>query len=191
MGKAYYNELDSYACDWLSNLMDANLIAPGHIDNRSIEDVVPSELHGYTQCHFFAGIGVWSHALRRAGWHDDRPVWTGSCPCQSFSAAGKGKGFADERHLWPAWYHLISQCRPPVVFGEQVEAAIRYGWLDLVQTDLEGRGYAFGSAGIPAAGVGAPHIRARLYFVADATGLGQPRWRQQEGITSSSPCLKR
>jgi DNA (cytosine-5)-methyltransferase 1 len=66
-------------------------------------------LRGFTQCHFFAGIGVWSYALRLAGWPDDRPVWTGSCPCQPFSAAGKGAGFADERHLWPAWHHLIRE----------------------------------------------------------------------------------
>jgi DNA (cytosine-5)-methyltransferase 1 len=106
---AYYNEIDKQAAQWLRNLIDAGLIAKGDVDERSIEDVRPGDLRGYTQCHFFAGIGVWSYALRRAGWSDDRPVWTGSCPCQPFSAAGEGAGFADERHLWPAFFHLISE----------------------------------------------------------------------------------
>ena len=127
----YYNEIDPYAADWLRTLILVGLIAPGDVDTRSIEDVTPNDLHGYDQCHFFAGIGGWSLALRLAGWPDDRPVWTGSCPCQPFSAAGKGKGTADERHLWPAWHWLIDQCRPGVIFGEQVEAATRHGWLDL------------------------------------------------------------
>jgi len=78
---AYYNENDPYAAQWLRNLIEAGEIAPGYVDDRSIVDVRPDELDGYTQCHFFAGIGVWSYALRRAGWSDDAPVWTGSCPC--------------------------------------------------------------------------------------------------------------
>ena len=166
MPAAYYNEIDPYAAQWLRNLIAAGHIAPGDVDERSILDVAPDDLAGYVQCHFFAGIGVWSHALRLACWPDDRPVWTGSCPCQPFSVAGVGSGMDDERHLWPYWFHLIEQCRPRVVFGEQVEAAIRHGWLDLVQADLEGIGYACAAAGIPAAGVGAPHIRSRLWFVA-------------------------
>lgn len=165
---AFYNEIDPYAAQWLRNLIAAGHIAPGVVDERSIEDIRPDELAGYTQCHFFAGIGVWSRALRLAGWPDDRPVWTGSCPCQPFSAAGKGVGFDDERHLWPAFHWLISQCRPPVVFGEQVASKDGLQWLDLVQADLEGSGYANGAADLCAASVGAPHIRQRLYWVADA-----------------------
>jgi DNA (cytosine-5)-methyltransferase 1 len=165
---AFYNEIDPYAAAWLRNLIAAGHIAPGVVDERSIEDIEPAELAQYTQCHFFAGIGAWSHALRLAGWPDDRPVWTGSCPCQPFSSAGKGAGFADERHLWPAFHWLISQCRPPIVFGEQVASKDGLGWLDLVQADLEGSGYATGAADLCAAGVGAPHIRQRLYWVADA-----------------------
>lgn len=170
---AYYNEHDPYAAQWLRNLIAAGEIAPGFVDERSIEDVKPSDLIGYTQCHFFAGIGVWSYALRRAGWPDDRPVWSGSCPCQPFSSAGKGEGFADERHLWPAFHHLIRECNPPVVLGEQVASKDSGPWIDLVHTDLEGLGYAFGAVPFPSAGVGAPHIRDRLYWVADATGRGR------------------
>lgn len=169
---AYYNEHDPYASQWLRNLIAAGHIAPGDVDERSIEDVRPSDIDGYKQCHFFAGIGGWSRALRLAGWSDDRPVWTGSCPCQPFSAAGKRAGFADERHVWPAWHHLISQRNPQIVFGEQVASKDGYTWLDLVQTDMESAGYAFGPVVLPAAGVGAPHGRHRIFFVADASGKG-------------------
>jgi len=165
---AYYNEIDPYAAQWLRNLISRGLIADGVVDNRSIVEVTGDDLKEYTQVHFFAGIGVWSHALRLAGWPDSRPVWTGSCPCQPFSAAGKGRGFDDERHLWPEFFRLIQQCRPPVVFGEQVASKDGLAWLDTVYADLEGTGYATTAVDICAAGIGAPHIRQRLYFVADA-----------------------
>ena len=165
---AFYNEIDKYAAAWLRNLIAAGHIAPGVVDERSIEDILPEELLEYTQCHFFAGIGVWSHALRLAGWPDDRAVWTGSCPCQPFSAAGKGAGTSDLRHLWPAFHHLVHHCHPPVVFGEQVASKDGLNWLDLVQADLEVSGYAVGATDMCAAGVGAPHIRQRLYFVAES-----------------------
>jgi DNA (cytosine-5)-methyltransferase 1 len=167
-GPAYYNEIDPIAAKWLRNLIAAGLIAPGDVDERSIEDVRSDDLAGYVQCHFFAGIGVWSYALRAAGWPDDRPVWTGSCPCQPFSAAGHGAGFSDARHLWPHFFHLIRVRRPAKILGEQVASADGLNWLDTVQADLEGTGYAFGAADLCAAGVGAPHIRQRLWWVADA-----------------------
>lgn len=147
MSKAYYNEIDPAMAATLRELMRAGLIAPGDVDERSIEDVLPSELAGYTQCHFFAGFGVWSYALRNAGWPDNRPAWSASCPCQPFSQAGKGDGFADERHLWPAFFHLIQQRKPDVVFGEQVESKVGRAWLDLVQSDLEAINYAVGAVG--------------------------------------------
>lgn len=171
----YVNEIDPYCAQWLQNLMDAGVLPPGHIDTRSIEDVTPNDLAGYTQCHFFAGLGGWIYALDLAGWPRDRPVWTGSCPCQPFSAAGKGTGFADERHLWPAWQHLIAQRKPATVFGEQVAAAVGHGWLDGVVSDLEGLGYAVGSAVLSASAANAPHRRDRLWFVADAERDKQSR----------------
>lgn len=174
MSRAYYNEIDPYAAQWLRNLIDAGHIAPGDVDERSISDVSADDLLGYTQCHFFAGIGVWSHALRRAGWPDDRPVWTGSCPCQPFSAAGRHKGFDDERHLWPIWFDLISQCRPATIVGEQVASAL--DWLDLVSTDLENTGYAFGASDLCAAGFGGAHIRQRIYWIStDPSNIGVQR----------------
>src|SRR3954468_14371813 len=140
---AYYNEVDPYAAQWLRNLITAGHIAPGDVDERSIVDVRADDLRGYTQAHFFAGIGGWSCALRLADWPDDRPVWTGSCPCQPFSSAGGREGFDDVRHVWPFWHWLISQCRPPIVLGEQVASVDGLAWLDLVSADLEGTDYAF------------------------------------------------
>lgn len=177
---AYYNEFDPYAAQWLRNLIAAGHIAPGIVDERSIEDVTPADLTGFTQCHFFAGVGVWSLALRRAGWPDNRPIWTGSCPCQPFSAAGAGAGFADPRHLWPSFAWLIRQRRPAVVFGEQVASKAVEPWVDLVHADLEALGYAFGAVPFPSAGVGAPHIRDRLFWVADANDEGlEGRWQSE------------
>lgn len=200
----YYNDNDPKVAAWLRELIAANLIPPGDVDERSIEDVTKTDLEGYTQCHFFAGIGGWSEALRLAGWPADRPVWTGSCPCQPFSSAGKQKGTKDPRHLWPEFFRLIKECKPPIVFGEQVASAEVVGteleasfviavqsgnyaranklskrlvasksfhyhqrWLDGVRTNLEAENYAVGFAVLGAHSVNAPHIRQRLYWVAD------------------------
>lgn len=181
MTTAYYNENEPYAAQWLRNLVAAGLIAPGDVDERSILDVRPSDLDGYAQCHFFAGLGGWSVALHLAGWDDARPVWTGSCPCQPFSSAGRRKGGADERHLWPRWFGLIRECHPAIVFGEQVARAVGQGWLDQVAADLEGQSYAFAAAVLPACAVDAPHLRNRLWFVADA---GSAELRDEPGRRS-------
>lgn len=176
---AYYNEIDPYAAQWLRNLIDAGHIAHGHVDERSIVEVTANDLAGYRQCHFFAGIGGWSYALRLAGWTDDRPVWTGSCPCQPFSVAGKRTGDGDERHLWPEFLRLIAECKPASVFGEQVASAAGRAWLAAVRTDLETVGYAVGGGDLCAAGIGAPQIRQRLFWVADADYTGREGTERQ------------
>jgi len=178
----YYNEFEPFASKWLKQLIVDGLIPPGDVDDRSIADVKSSDLSGYTQCHFFAGIGGWSRALEIAQWDADRPVWTGSPPCQSFSVAGKGKGKDDERHLWPVFFNLIRECQPPAVFGEQVAAAIRHGWLDDLQSDFEAEGYASGACVLPSGSIGAYHKRDRLFFtakrVADTDTIGHERsWK--------------
>lgn len=178
---AYYNENDPFAAAWLKELIKDNLIAPGDVDERSIEDVTPNDVAPYTQCHFFAGIGGWSYALRLAGWPDDRPVWTGSAPCQPFSSAGKGKGTADKRHLWPSWFWLIRNCQPATIFGEQVSSKKGLAWWDIVATDLEAAGYGCGAFDLCAAGAGAFHLRQRLYFVAHATGKGKRQISVRQG----------
>lgn len=177
---SYYNEIDPYAAQWLCNLIEAGHIARGVVDTRSIEDVHPRDLDGFTQCHFFAGLGGWSLALRLAGWADDRPVWTGSCPCQPFSTAGKGVGFTDERHLWPSWFHLIRECRPSSIFGEQVTASA--DWLALVRCDLEAVGYAVGAMPIEAASAGAPHRRDRFWWTAADPKRHKQPWQE--------PCVR-
>lgn len=172
----YYNENDPNAAQWLRALIAQGGIPDGEVDERSISDVQPIDLIRFSHCHFFAGIGGWALALRLANWPDNRPVWTGSCPCQPFSSAGKGKGTEDERHLWPDFYRLIRECRPATVFGEQVASPLGREWLNGVFVDLESGGYAVAGADLCAAGVGAPHTRQRLYWVADSQndGWGRP-----------------
>jgi DNA (cytosine-5)-methyltransferase 1 len=186
MVNVYYNEFDPFAAAWLQKLMDADLIPSGVIDTRSIHDVQPEDVIGYDQCHFFAGIGGWAYALRLSNW-GDRPVWTGSPPCQPYSTAGKQKGKNDDRHLFPEWFRLIKECKPDTIFGEEVSSAIAFGWLDDAFNDLEAEGYTCGAAVLPACSVGAPHKRDRLWFVGNAEHDGQPAATQQ-GSDRSSVC---
>lgn len=160
----YYNEWDNGAAAWLRELINNKLIPYGYVDERSITEVTPSDLEGFTQCHFFAGIGGWPLALQLAGVPESTRLWTGSPPCQPFSVAGQSRGFDDERHLAPVFLRLIRECKPELLFGEQVAAAIGKHWLDFVLLNLEEKGYTCGAAVLPACSVGAPHKRERLFF---------------------------
>lgn len=182
MSGAFYNEIDPYATQWLRNLIAAGHIAPGDVCETPIQDLDASDIRGYTQYHFFAGIGVWSYALRLVGWPDDQPVWTGSCPCQPFSVAGKQEGFDDDRHLFPAWYRLIEELEPAIVVGEQVASPAGRAWLDHVFAQMEALDFAVGASDLSAASIGAPHIRQRLYFgAARLADGGQPRLQRHAG----------
>lgn len=164
---AYYNEFEPYAAQWLRNLIKAGHIPEGEVDERSITEVEQSDLRGFRQCHFFAGIGGWAYALRLAGWPDDREIWTGSPPCQPFSVIGRQEGFKDSRDLWPVLATLVRERRPAAIMGEQVAEAIAKHWIDRTRTDLEGAGYAFGATVQPACAVNAPHRRNRIWFIAE------------------------
>jgi DNA (cytosine-5)-methyltransferase 1 len=182
----YYNEFDPKAAEWLRELIKAKLIPDGFVDQRSIVDVNPYELTQYTQHHFFAGIGGWSYALRLAGWPDDKPVVTGSCPCQPFSAAGKGLGEKDERHLWPVFRNIVTFLGASVVFGEQVASSAGRDWLARVRVDLESLGYGVGAADLCAAGVNAPHIRQRLYWMANSVRIRRQARARPEQKSSNT-----
>ena len=169
---AYYNEFDPCAAAWLRELIKLGVIMEGEVDERSIADVRADDVRGFVRQHYFAGIGGWDLALQRTGWPLDKPVVTGSCPCQDFSCAGKQKGFEGKRDLWPAFFDLIRECRPERVFGEQVKNAVRHGWLDRLYADLETAGYACGSVVLGAHSAGADHIRQRIYWMADSANHG-------------------
>lgn len=209
MGWAYYNEIDPFAAAWLRALIAKNLIAPGVVDERDIRDVQPTDVAGFVQCHFFAGIGVWSYALRRARVSDDERCWTGSAPCPPFSAAGPNfrcpecntprpvpnavrtgafncircdhEWQADDRHLWPELYRLIRHCRPERVYGEQVASKDGRTWIDIVRASMEMLGYAVGHPDVCAAGLGSPNIRQRLFWVADANRAGSAALARDAG----------
>lgn len=162
------NDNDPKVCAWLSRLVQAGTLPQMDVHCAPIQTIDPKEIIGHDSCHFFAGIGGWPLALQLAGWPDHEPVWTGSCPCQPFSVAGRRRAKSDDRHLWPAWFRLIQECRPATIFGEQVASVDGREWLAGVRNDMESLGYAFGAADLCAAGVGAPHLRQRLYWLAHA-----------------------
>jgi len=182
-----YIDIDPFCCKWMENLIEAGQLPDGIVFQFDVREINPICLNEIDQVHFFAGIGGWAYALELAGWPRDWPVWTGSCPCQPWSVAGRGKREDDERHIWPAWFKIIRECKPPIIFGEQVASPAGRAWLDIVSADLESAGYAVGSANLCACGVGAPHLRQRLYWVADSGSIGQERCSDSKSKTRSKP----
>jgi len=96
-------------------------------------------------------------------------IITGGFPCQPFSVAGKQKGTSDDRHLWPEMFRIIKTFKPRFVIGENVRGIVNIQdgvVFETVCTDLESEGYEVQPFNIPAAGVGAPHRRERIWFIA-------------------------
>jgi DNA (cytosine-5)-methyltransferase 1 len=170
----FYNDIDRHAAAWLRELIKQGHLPPGDVSETPIQELKADELRRYTQVHLFAGIGGWPLALQLAVWDPGRPVWTGSCPCQPFSTAGKRKGEADHRHLWPEMFRLIRECKPGTVFGEQVAGRDGLGWFDGVAADLESDDYAAGAVVLDARSFGCPQRRRRIFWVADAGGTRGP-----------------
>lgn len=182
----YYNEFDPRAAAWLRELIKSELIPDGVVDERSITEISPHDLNGFTQYHFFAGIGGWSLALALAlaGWPEHDPIITGSCPCQPFSlGSADRRGMEDPRHLWPVFSKLIQKLDVCCVIGEQVDDAIPLGWLDEVFADLELAGYACGAAVLPARGYGAEHWRDRLFWGANSSRQGWKRCEPDHSLS--------
>lgn len=177
---ALYSEWEAYPAAWLRNLIAAGHIADGVVDERSIVDLRAADVVGRGQRHLFAGLGGWSYAFRLAGIPDDADAWSLSCPCQGLSVAGLQRGADDDRHLWPVAFEFIAECLPPILFGEQVAGAAGVAWLTAVRADLERIGYAVGAADLAAAGVGAPHIRQRIFF--GAVRLSDADGERRDGI---------
>jgi DNA-cytosine methyltransferase len=111
-------------------------------------------------------------------------IITGGFPCQPFSVAGKQKGTSDDRHLWPEMFRIIKAFKPRYVIGENVRGIINIQdgvVFETVCTDLESEGYEVQPFIIPAAGVGAPHRRERVWIVAN---------REESMVNSNNHGLK-
>lgn len=152
-------------------------------------------------------------------WRGKVNVLTGGFPCQPFSVAGQRKGQEDDRYLWPEMLRAIREIRPTWVIGENVagilsmvqpgsevtvesqaslfkkadkETILEQEYvIETVCGDLEREGYTVQPILIPACGVGAPHKRDRVWFIADRSdarieGLRQGRENEIHELESTS-----
>ena len=122
-------------------------------------------------------------------WRDCIDVLTGGFPCQPFSLAGKRKGTADDRYLWPAMLGVVRTVRPRWVVGENVLGIVNWSQgmvFEQVCADLEAAGYEVQAYLIPAAGVGAPHLRYRTWFVAHrGDARAESSWQERFGAIAA------
>jgi DNA (cytosine-5)-methyltransferase 1 len=116
-------------------------------------------------------------------------ILSGGFPCQPYSVAGKRQGKDDERHLWPAMLDVIRAVRPKWVVGENVRGLVSWNGglvFEEVCADLEDSGYAVQPYLLPAGGVGAPHRRDRIWFVAYREDVG-PSQAKEVGRERGEP----
>lgn len=122
-------------------------------------------------------------------WRGKIDVLTGGFPCQPFSTAGKRKGTADNRYLWPEMLRVIREIRPRWVVGENVLGIVNWdGGLvfEQVHADLEAEEYEVQAFVLPACSVGAPHLRYRVWFVAHANSNRQRVGKDKQIIIPGS-----
>jgi DNA (cytosine-5)-methyltransferase 1 len=121
-------------------------------------------------------------------WRERIDLLTGGFPCQPYSVAGKRLGKDDERHLWPHMLRAVREIAPRWVVGENVRGLVNWNGglvFEEVQADLEAEGYEVQPFILPACGVGAPHQRDRVWFIAkntDQNGRGSKLWKEKSSI---------
>ena len=118
-------------------------------------------------------------------------VITGGFPCQPFSVAGRRQGTGDNRYLWPEMFRIIKEFKPLWIIAENVRGIINIQdgvVFEGVHADLESQNYETQTFIIPAAGVGAPHRRDRVWVVANSRRIirGQQSSRNKESIGSGT-----
>jgi DNA (cytosine-5)-methyltransferase 1 len=157
------------AAEWMGwdNLVSCEI---NDFGRKVLEYYWPNGYH-HDDIHTLTYDKINEELTRRYGadWRSDDIILTGGFPCQPYSAAGKRLGKEDDRHLWPQMCRIIREVRPKWVVGENVLGLVNWNdgmVFDEVQADLEAEGYEVQPYVLPAAGVGAPHRRDRVWFVA-------------------------
>ena len=102
-------------------------------------------------------------------------ILSGGFPCQPFSQAGSQRSTEDPRHIFPYILEGIRECRPSVVFLENVEGIISSktkdgeSVLQYVLRSLEEVGYSATAGVFSASEIGAPHQRKRVFILGYST----------------------
>jgi DNA (cytosine-5)-methyltransferase 1 len=102
----------------------------------------------------------------------DHDVIAGGFPCQPVSYAGSRRAQDDPRWLWPEFFRIVRTVRPRFVVVENVPGLLTAGMGDILG-DLASVGYDAEWTSVPAASVGAPHRRERIFIVAYPHDEGQ------------------
>lgn len=178
----YYNDFDPFCVDLLKKHVALGNLPQGDVDGRNIKLVGADELCGYGAVHLCAGIGGFPLGLSWAGITDQFRILTAGWPCQPHSVAGKQRGAADERELWPEILRVIRGYRPRWFLGENVRNILStdHGrYFGTILRQLAEVGYDAEWQVISASAVGAPHIRERIWIVAYPTGQRPLLWRDR------------